>query len=130
MIRDFRYHPSTTQILEVLDRFELNFQAKKPPLDLLRFEVLTPDSFMWKLLLGNTVYYLYAEDYIAGMDELKSTIRYYLKHDKWNFVPVRDIDTHTEPIHDLMKVTFKSGHDYVTLIKTLENPDDALFYDK
>jgi hypothetical protein len=141
MLRDFQYNSSASQLTEVLRRFNLDFATKNTPLDVLRFEVLSPDSFMWKLLLNNTVYYLYAEDYISGLDYVEDIFNEYLGNNKWVFVqsrealnfesssPVESADVYEKPsqAEDLMNYAVDSGHDFVFLVKTLENPDEAHF---
>jgi hypothetical protein len=144
VLRDFQYNPATSQIVEVLQRFSLDFKSEKSSLDVLRFEVISPDSFMWKLLLGNAVYYLYAEDYVSGMDYIKDVFNDYLESDKWNFVipqqillfesssPVEHANVYQKPerADELMRYAVDSGHDFVFLVKTFENPHDAHFTKK
>jgi len=144
MLRDFQYNPATSQITEVLQRFKLDYKSEKSPLDVLSFEVLSPDSFVWKLLLGNAIYYLYAEDYVSGIDYIRDMFNDYLESDKWDFVipkqilsfesssPVEHADVYEKPKRgdELMQYAVDSGHDFVFLVKTLENPDDAHFPQK
>ncbi len=144
MLRDFQYNPAADQIEEVLRRFKLDYAAEKSQLDVLRFEVIGPDSFMWKLFLGDAIYYLYAEDYVSGIDYIKDIFTDYLGHDKWDFVkpqhtiefesasPVKGAAIYQKPerVDDLMDYAVDSGYDFVFMVKTLENPDDAHFSDK
>jgi hypothetical protein len=141
MLRDFQYNPSPLQIKKVLEQFSLDFESEKSPLSVLRFEVTSPDSFVWKLLMGNAVYYLYAEDYISSIDYVKDLFNDYLENDKWEFVtprqaltfesssPVENAEIYQKPerTDELMKYAVQSGYDFVFLVKTLENPDDAHF---
>jgi hypothetical protein len=141
MLRDFQYNPTTTQLTDVLKRFSLDYNSAKSSIDLLRFEVLSPDSFVWKLLLGSVIYYLYAEDYIPSLDHVKNVINDYVGNNKWDFVapqqviafesasPVKGADVYqkTERANQLMEYAVDSGYDFVCLVKTLENPDDAHF---
>jgi len=141
MLRDFQYKPSSAQIAEVLAQFDLDYKSNTSSLDVLRFEVLSPDSFVWKLLLGNVIYYLYAEDYVPGIEYIKGEITDYLGNEKWDFVrskevvdfdtssPVTSAEIYKKPdrTDDLMKYAVSSGYDFVFLVKTLENPDDAHF---
>lgn len=141
MLRDFQYNPEVSQLTDVLERFSLDYNSEKSSIDVLRFEVLSPDSFAWKLLLGNVIYYLYAEDYVPGLDYVKSIINEYTGSDKWNFViprqvvafestsPVKGADVYEKPegADNLMRYAVDSGYDFVFLVKTLENPDDAHF---
>lgn len=141
MLRNFQYDPNQDQLLEVLQKFKLDFNAQKSPIDVLRFEVLSPDSFMWKLLLGNAIYYLYAEDYVSGIDYIQDEFNDYLGTEKWEFVrpnkvssfeesePVKSAEVYEKPerADDLMEYAVSSGYDFVFLVKTLENPDSAHF---
>lgn len=141
MLRDFQYNPTLILITEVLQRFSLDHISSKSHVDILRFEVISPDSFMWKLLLGNAVYYLYAEDYISSAEYVKGVFNEYLGSDKWDFVssrnalvfesssPVKGASVYqkSEDAEAVMKYAVDSGYDFVFLVKTLENPDDAHF---
>lgn len=141
MLRDFQYNPQKAQLSDVLERFNLDYHAQNGRIDLLRFELLSPDSFVWKLILGNVVYYLYAEDYIPGLDYVKATVTEYIGTDTWQFVgskeyvpfestsPVQGAEVYQKPeqAEALMKYAVDSESDFVFLIKTLENPDDAHF---
>jgi len=141
MLRNFQYDPQASHINEVLERFNLDYGSQESHLDILRFEVLSPDSFMWKILLGNAVCYLYAEDYVSDLGYIKDVFNEYLKTDKWDFVkpkqttafesssPVQGAEVYkkSERADDLMQYAVDSGYDFVFLVKTLENPDDAHF---
>lgn len=141
MLRDFQYNPATSQIRDVLECFSLDFNSEKSPIDVLRFEVMSPDSFMWRLLLGNAIYYLYAEDYVSGLEYIKGVFGDYLGNDKWDFItprhnltfesstPVKQAYVYqkSEKTNELMKYAVDSGYDFVFLVKTLENPDEAHF---
>ena len=141
MLREFQYNPSSDQIAGVLKRFNLDSTSETSGLDILKFELLSPDSFVWKLLLGNVVYYLYAEDYISGIEYVKDVITDYVGNVKWDFVtakeiqdfdsssPVESAEVYKKPerADDLMKYAVSSGYDFVFLVKTLENPDEARF---
>lgn len=49
---------STSPLGQLLGRFELNLPKAAGSIAVLEFKVLTPDSFLWRLLIGKTVYYL------------------------------------------------------------------------
>lgn len=143
MLRDFQYDPTVSQLTDILEQFSLDYGPEKYSVDLLRFEVLSPDSFAWKLLIENVIYYLYAEDYIPGLDYVKNLINEYTGSDKWDFVrprqvvafesasPVQSAKTYKRPeqANSLMEYAVTSGHDFVFLVKTSENPYDAYFSD-
>lgn len=141
MLRNFQYNPTATQLTDVLERFSLDYNTERSSIDVLKFEVLSPDSFVWKLLLGNVIYYLYAEDYVSDLDYVKNVINEYTGSEKWDFVipreviafesssPVQAAVVYQKPeqANRLMEYVIDSGYDFVFLVKTLENPDDAHF---
>ncbi len=132
MLRDFQYNPQKQQITEVLQAFDLDFMSEKSYLDLVRYELLSPDSFMWKLVKGGIVYYLYAEDYVSSLQYVKDVFNEYIGSNKWDFVLVRDgleldASDKAEGALEFAQYSVISGYDYVFLAKTLESPDDAHF---
>jgi hypothetical protein len=68
MIRDFMLVDGTSPLKQLLTRFKLNLPEETGSVTLLEFKALTPDSFLWRLLISKTVYYLYAEDFVEGVD--------------------------------------------------------------
>ena len=140
MLRDFEYYPSEYDIREILDRFDIELPEY---ISLLRFEVITPDSFMWRLLIGDNVYYLYAEDYVPGLDHIKTTFDTYLEDSGREFVkpkstikfedasPVTGATAYRKPsdADEMMQYTVDSGHDFVFLARSNEDTDNAQFSD-
>lgn len=140
MLRDFKYRSSAATILDILRRFDIELPEH---IALVRFEVITPDSFMWRLLIGNNVYYLYAEDYVPELDHVKSILNKYLENEKWELVkpkvitrfedstPVKDATTYKEPNDSgkMMQYAVNSGHDFVFLARSSEDANDAQFSD-
>jgi hypothetical protein len=140
MLRDFEYRPTSDQIRDTLSRFDLELPEY---VALVRFEVITPDSFMWRFLIGNSIYYLYAEDYVPGLEHVKSVINKYLENDKWEFVkpkstikfeeatPVKGATTYEEPDNseEMMKYAIDSGRDFVFLARSTEDANNAQFSD-
>jgi hypothetical protein len=140
MLRDFEYRPDADIILEVLGRFNIDLPEY---IALVRFEVITPDSFMWRLLISQNVYYLYAEDYVPGLGHIKSIFNQYVDKDDWALVkprrviqfddatPVKGATTYNEPddSDDMMQYAVDSGHDFVFLVRSSEDTDNAQFSD-
>lgn len=138
MLRSFAYSPDKKHILEILSRFEIELPEH---IALVRFEVITPDSFMWRMLIGSNVYYLYAEDYVPGLKHIKVIFNRYLEKDDWSFVnpktiiefenstPVKGASTYkkAEDADEMMKYAIDSGHDFVFLVRSSEDADDAQF---
>jgi hypothetical protein len=140
MLRDFEYLRHSVNIRELLGRFDIDLPEH---IALVRFEVITPDSFMWRILIGKGVYYLYAEDYVPGIDHIKSVFNKYLENDKWELVkpkstikfedatPVKGATTYQEPddSDDMMRYAIDSGYDFVFLAHSSEDADNAQFSD-
>lgn len=78
VLRDFVYTTDQRLLMHVLQRFGI-VVPQGEYIALLRFEVITPDSFIWRLGIGKHVYYLYAEDYIPGLDHVRKVVSSYLK---------------------------------------------------
>ena len=124
---------------EVLKHFDVYYNDY----DVLRFEVITPDSFMWRLLIDGTVYYLYAEDYIPSLEHVRQVFNSYLQTEHWEFVkasqphewdqamPVTHATAYAEPADsgEIMKYAIESKYDFAFLAKSSENPADASFSD-
>jgi hypothetical protein len=141
VIRDFEYSPTTYQLAYILLCFGFDLTADKIPFDLLRFEVITPDSFIWKLIIGDNVYYLYAEDYVPGLNYVRGVLDSYVESNKWEFVsptktipfelasPVRQANVYQKPddADEIMKYALASGYDFVFLVKSYEDINDAKF---
>ena len=137
MLRDFKYEPEMGLVLDVLSRFEI----KDPKnLAIMEFEALSPDSFIWRLCLNDSFYYLYAEDYVPGLKHVQDFFNHYIENTKWSFVepektllfeeasPVQGAGIYqkAEDANEMMKYAVDSGHDFVFLVKSEENPDDYL----
>jgi hypothetical protein len=139
MLRDYQYDQKVTHIEAVLARFNVDYDPKSTSLEVLDFEVVSPDSFMWKLRLDTKEYYLYAEDYIPGLNYIKEVFNNYLNVASWNFVvskktlsfeassPVVHAEVYKEPedSKQLMHYAVDSGHDFVFLVETIK--DEIVF---
>lgn len=140
MLRDFAYNPDLNVLLAALVRFNVDLPKD---IAVVRFEVITPDSFMWRLLIGDGVYYLYAEDYIPSLGHVKSIFNKYLEDENWQFIkprnvidfedasPVRTAAVYekAEDSDEIMQCAIDSGHDLVFLVRATDRPDDAQFSD-
>jgi hypothetical protein len=138
MLRSFEYSPASKQILEVLRRFNI---VVPEHIALVRFEVISPDSFMWRLLIDEAVYYLYAEDYVPGLKHVKTVFNQYLDDDKWSFIepktfiefeeatPVKGASTYkkADDADEMMQYAVESGHDFVFLVRSNDDPENAQF---
>jgi hypothetical protein len=138
MLRNFEYNPDKKLILEVLSRFNIELPEH---IALVRFEVITPDSFFWRILIGDIVYYLYAEDYVPGLAHVKSIFSQYLINDNWSFIeprtsikfddatPVKGVSVYNkaDDADAMMQYAIDSGHDFVFLVRSLDDPENAQF---
>jgi len=137
MIRDFQYNADVNLIIEVLQKFGFNLVHEKYPLSLLQFEVISPDSFMWRLSIGGSIYYLYAEDFVSGLDYVKHTFEDYLESRDWEFVkPLKTVKFEdASPVvganvynkasdaDAMMEYAVDSGYDFVFLVKSSETQE-------
>lgn len=146
MLRDFVYNPGNDLVLEVLNRFDTkSFDiADRQSFILLKFEVITPDSFMWRVIFMGNVCYLYAEDHVPSLDHIKKVFNNYTGSRKWELIesktkkafnetgPVIAATTYEEPddSEELMKYAVDSGHDFIFLCRSSEKTEDALFSDE
>ena len=133
---------STSPLGQLLGRFELNLPKAAGSIAVLEFKVLTPDSFLWRLLIGESVYYLYAEDFIESMDDVRHKLTHLTKssaslelieaRERAEFEdsePVKAATLYKTPSNkkELMKFAVSSGYDFVFLCKSSENSNDAYF---
>lgn len=142
-LRDFVYNPTESLLENVLADFGFNIVKENGNYALLKFEVITPDSFMWRLLINGAVYYLYAEDFIEGLNQVKGVLNSYIGNSKWELVktkniikfedssPVKRASIYSEPnnVEEMMKYTVPSGPDFVFLAKSKEDASQAQFSD-
>jgi len=142
MLRDFVYNPNAQIVLDTLKQFDFTLPKEKGNIALTSFEVITPDSFMWRIYAGD-IYYLYAEDYVPGLEYISSVFQSYLKSNEWEFIPFRspkkfaqsnpvlqaDVYQGATDADDMMKYAGESGYDFVFLVRSKEDPSLALFSD-
>lgn len=141
MLRDFVHHPDSTLIEQILDQFSLPLD-KERSFVLIEFQVLSPDSFVWRLLVNKVVYYLYAEDYVEGLEDIKNKVMSYAVQDtELDFVKARQHEKfdRAQPVNNavvyekpedstkMMQFAISSGYDFVFLCKSSEAASYALF---
>jgi hypothetical protein len=88
-----------------------------------------------KTHIGNDIYYLYTENYVPGLDYIKSVYDSYLKNNKWDFVsPIFELAStvkqatiyqKTEDADEITEYAVDSGHDFVFLAKSFEDVNNA-----
>lgn len=142
MLRDYIYDLDASHIGKVFKRFDHTMPEDESGVALIEFRVLTPDSFIWRFLIGNAVYYLYAEDFIEGLESVeKSILEGIGKEVNLEFIKVKEpkefndsephigATTYTQPNDsaNMMLYAADSGHDFVFLCKSDEKASDAYF---
>lgn len=85
-LRD-HYAYASPELENCLVRFELG-DAKL--VDVKSFQMLTPDSFIWKLRFSDGMYYLYAEDYAPDLAHVSQQIADYTGGQTGHFVETND----------------------------------------
>src|SRR4051794_39319651 len=86
MLRNYKY----TENWRLLDTALLQFIDLPPRLSLIGFIALSPDSFLWKIFDGETVYYLYAEDYVPSLDHVREALpEFAAPKSTFDFVPAK-----------------------------------------
>jgi hypothetical protein len=128
MLRDWQGESHAT-IYEILARFGL----RPSDIHLLKYEALTPDSFIWFLELDGVRYCLYAEDYVPSIAYVEKVMKD--NHPDWHSgdsyklvrvknpeiweesSPVRSATTYKPPVdtEEFMQYATTSGIDFVFL---------------
>lgn len=132
MLRDYHY----TENWRLLDHALEQFITLPDHLSLVGYAALSPDSFLWKIYDGATVYYLYAEDYVPSLRHVIAAIKEFSQEPiDLEFVPVKrqvafedsspkqtsSVYMPPENEYDFMKYASPSGSDFVFLLKPDEN---------
>ena len=131
MLRDY----AQTENWRLLDAALEDFIDLPPRLSLIGFTELTPDSFVWKIFDGETVYYLYAEDYVSSLGHVKERIQdFWPDKIELTFIPAKSpiafedsmpnklAEVHKPPMYEyeFAKFAAQSGYDHVFLLKSNE----------
>lgn len=129
MLRDYAY----TENWRLLDAALEQFIDLPERLSLVGFSALSPDSFLWKIYDGSTVYYLYAEDFVSSLDHVREQIREFWHEDiKLEFLPaktplsfedaspVKSASVYAPPEnqYEFERYAGESGYDFVFLLKS------------
>ena len=131
MLREYNH----TENWRLLDQALEMFIELPPHLSLVGYESLSPDSFLWKIFDGKTVYYLYAEDYVPNLEHVKKEIQAFWPDKlELEFIPTKKstaledsspfksaiIYQPPESEYEFMKYAGQSGYDFVFLLKSNE----------
>lgn len=122
----------------------MQFDVKAEKISLLKYEALTPDSFIWIFNTGSGRYCLYAEDYVPSIEYVKKQMdakrsewdsddQYELlhvsHHQEWGKAsPVATATTYQPPEkpEEFMQYAATSGFDFVFLAKVINQPTTNL----
>lgn len=125
---------SLKPIVKILEEFGL---AEKN-LKLLKYECITPNSFIWVLSLNGRRFCLIAEDYVPSLEHIKKAMKIHCnlneENDEYKLVkakslvswsrssPVIAADTYKPPINqtEFVQYAVPSGYDFVFLGKSLK----------
>lgn len=142
MLRDFPYTIDARPLRPVFDQFGIQAPVNLDDVALLKFEVISPDSFLWKILIGTNIYYLYAEDYVESLEYVKTTIQSLTSDDSsFEFIkvkkpknfekagPVKAAHVYRPPddVDEFMKYAADAGMDFAFLAKSQEDSTEAFF---
>jgi hypothetical protein len=131
MLRDYEH----TENWRLLDAAMELFIELPPRLSLVGYSALSPDSFMWKIFDGSTMYYLYAEDYVPNLEHVKKAIQeFWPTKLNLEFIPTKNsaaledsspyqsasVYKPPEKEYEFMKFAGQSGYDLVFLLKSNE----------
>lgn len=135
MLRDFFIDKNLPLIMTIVSQFEV---AEPKYTQLIKSEALSPDSFTWIILLDDAIYYLYAEDYVPGLDYVKKTFAELIPTTNWELVKAKKPKTFetSSPVarasvykkaddaDEMMRYAVSSGHDFVFLARSDQDPND------
>jgi hypothetical protein len=137
MLRNFAHRPESVDIKKILERFTVDVSGR---IIITRFEVITPDSFIWRIAIENKIYYLYAEDYVPDIRHVISVFNTYIQTGDWSFVypkksikfdessPVKSAKIYrkTDGSDEMINYAVDSGFDLVFLAQSTEYNLDSL----
>lgn len=142
MLRDYIHTLDRGLIKEVFSKFLIELPDGESGVTLIQFKVLSPDSFVWKFSIAKSIYYLYAEDFVSGIEDIRLKLSYVApESSKFDFVLVKDpnkfeesspvkastIYAKPEDSAKMMEYAVESGHDFVFLARSDEDVNDAFF---
>lgn len=132
MLRDYHY----TENWRLLDAALEQFIDLPSSLKLVQYITLSPDSFLWKISDGEKMYYLYAEDFVEGLNGVRASVESHTPEGaRLTFLPVKNpvafedstpnqsAVVYRPPENEYEVATFagQSGHDFVFLLESDES---------
>lgn len=110
MLRDM-YVQGSEELKKVFSSFKT---AGVQLIDVWLYEMLTPDSFLWKIRTSEGFYYLYGEDYVSNIETVTKIIEEKIGK-RGHFIEAQEKATISDI--NLTKYVVESGHDKVLLYK-------------
>ena len=140
MLRDFIIYPDMNIMRAVLSQFMIQLPDDPYYISIVRFEVITPDLFIWRLSIGQKIYYLYAEDY-TDFNRVKQVLHRYVNSRNLHFMPVKkpaafqeaspvtsaQVYMEPEDSGEMIRYAAQSGYDFVFLAASTEDGSNAYF---
>jgi hypothetical protein len=123
----------------VLDQFELEDETL---LDVLLFRTLNSHSFLWQLRLTDSIYYVYATDFVESLEQITSTLQVATDGTPGELVPVKRpmIFEEASPVTSsslydkpddfdtkIAHYTTESGYDFVFLYRTEQSSEEYAY---
>ncbi len=133
MLRTWATFQEKKMILEIQSQFDVEITD----FNLQKFEVLTPDSFIWYFSSNKKNYCLYAEDYVPSIQHVEQAIAKnvpaWSPEEKFELIkvkntvvwdessPVTNATVYKTPENasEFMEFAYPSGHDFVFLAKSI-----------
>lgn len=131
MLRDYEH----TENWRLLDNALEMFIDLPDRLSLVGFTALSPDSFLWKIFDGKTTYYLYAEDFVSSLSQVKERIQdFWAEELELEFIPTKvplafedsspnksaNVYKPPKDEYEFARYAGQSGYDFVFLLKSDE----------
>ena len=120
---------------ETLMEMLAEFGVAPTKLSLLKYETITPDSYIWIFNADDDRYCLYAEDYVVELDEVTTQIKSHgwtwVPDEQYELIPRSEESLKVDSIkkddpsrrsEEFTKYAARSGSDYVFLAKAVRTP--------
>jgi hypothetical protein len=144
MLRDFVTTLSPILIGNTFKEFDLDLTEQSVIITLLEFKIVSPDSFLWRFMIDDDVYYLYAEDFVTGLEDVKAKVERLTNRSPapaLEFVPVKapkDFEksgpftsarVYMEPDNpeEMMQYAADAEFDFAFLLRSDEDAEAAYF---
>ncbi len=110
-----RQYGFNSQLKIILEKFEL---GDSKFVDVKSFNMLTPDSFLWRLRMIDLTYYLYAGDYFPNLQHVRKIILAETDATEGEFVKVKTVERTNEFTGEFLEYVISDEYDKVALFKS------------